>query len=374
MRLTLVITNLDCGGAERVASIMANYWVNKDWQVTLLTFDDGSTPPFFELDPRIRLIPLDIYQASSNFLAALWNNMRRIVVLRRAIRSSQPDAVISFLYLVNVLVLLATRGLGVPTIVSEHNDPLTSPIGREWAWLRRWTYTFKTRVVMLTQRAQESLAPKIRSRSTVIPNPSVPIVHRDDASPDYTLDRPSLLSMGKFHHQKGFDLLLKAFARLKDQYPNWTLTILGDGPLRKSIESLRDELGLVGRVLLPGVVRNSHQVLQQADIFVMSSRWEGWSMALMEALSCGLPVIATDCRCGPREMIQDRVNGVLVPTEDTEALADTMARLMSDESERKHLASRAAEINEQFGVDRIIGMWEDLLWTVVQNHDSGEDN
>jgi hypothetical protein len=70
MRLTLVITNLDCGGAERVASIMANYWVNKDWQVTLLTFDDGSTPPFFELDPRIRLIPLDIYQASSNFLAA----------------------------------------------------------------------------------------------------------------------------------------------------------------------------------------------------------------------------------------------------------------------------------------------------------------
>jgi glycosyltransferase involved in cell wall biosynthesis len=180
--------------------------------------------------------------------------------------------------------------------------------------------------------------------------------------------------MGKFHHQKGFDLLLKAFARLKDQYPNWTLTILGDGPLRKSIESLRDELGLVGRVLLPGVVRNSHQVLQQADIFVMSSRWEGWSMALMEALSCGLPVIATDCRCGPREMIQDRANGVLVPTEDTEALADTMARLMSDESERKHLASRAAEINEQFGVDRIIGMWEDLLWTVVQNHDSGEDN
>jgi GalNAc-alpha-(1->4)-GalNAc-alpha-(1->3)-diNAcBac-PP-undecaprenol alpha-1,4-N-acetyl-D-galactosaminyltransferase len=268
--------------------------------------------------------------------------------------------------------LLATRGLGVPTIVSEHNDPLTSPIGREWAWLRRWTYTFKTRVVMLTQRAQASLAPKIRSRSTIIPNPCVPVVHRDDTSPDYTLDRPSLLAMGKFYHQKGFDLLLRAFERLKDQYPNWTLTIIGDGPLRKSIESLRDELGLVGRVRLPGVVRNSHQVLQQADIFVMSSRWEGWSMVVMEALSCGLPVIATDCRCGPREMIQDRVNGVLVPPENVKALATAMSRLMSDEAERQRLALRAVEVTKRFSLEKVMGMWEDLLWTVVQNHHSGE--
>jgi glycosyltransferase involved in cell wall biosynthesis len=178
--------------------------------------------------------------------------------------------------------------------------------------------------------------------------------------------------MGKFYHQKGFDLLLRAFERLKDQYPNWTLTIIGDGPLRMSIESLRDELGLVGRVRLPGVARNSHQVLRQADIFVMSSRWEGWSMVVMEALSCGLPVIATDCRCGPREMIQDRVNGVLVPPENVKALATAMSRLMSDEAERQRLALRAVEVTKRFSLEKVMGMWEDLLWTVVQNHDSGE--
>jgi GalNAc-alpha-(1->4)-GalNAc-alpha-(1->3)-diNAcBac-PP-undecaprenol alpha-1,4-N-acetyl-D-galactosaminyltransferase len=365
MRLTLVITNLDCGGAERVISIMANHWAEKGWPVTLLTFDDGSTPPFFELDPRIRLIPLDVYQASSNLLAALWNNMRRIVVLRRAIRSSQPDAVISFLYLVNVLVLLATRGLGVPTIVSEHNDPITSPIEREWAWLRRWTYTFKTRVVVLTQRAEVSFAPKIQSRTTVIPNPVTPITQAEKGPPEIILDRPSLVAMGSFYPQKGFDLLLEAFARLKDKYPDWTLTILGDGPYRAQIESIREELGLRDRVRLPGVVKNPHHVFKQADLFVMSSRWEGWGLALAEAMACGLPAIATDCRSGPREIIRDGVDGVLVPPEDTEALADAMARLMSDESKRKRLASRAVEINERFGVDRIIGMWEDLLRTLV---------
>ena len=95
-------------------------------------------------------------------------------------------------------------------------------------------------------------------------------------------------------------------------------------------------------------------------------------MVLVEAMACGLPVIATDCRSGPREIIRDGVDGVLVPPEDTEALADAMARLMSDESKRKRLASRAVETNERFGVDRITGMWEDLLWTVVQDHHSGK--
>jgi glycosyltransferase involved in cell wall biosynthesis len=144
--------------------------------------------------------------------------------------------------------------------------------------------------------------------------------------------------MGRLHPQKGFDLLLEAFSRIKDQYPDWSLTILGDGPLREQIESLRDELGLKGRVHLPGAVKNPHQVLKQAELFVLSSRREGFSLALLDAMSYGLPVVAFDCRSGPREIIRDGVDGVLVPPEDVGAMAEALGRLMSDESERNRLA------------------------------------
>ena len=363
MRVTLVITNLESGGAERAVSIMANYWAQKGWEVTLLTFDDGSTPPFYDLDARIHLIPLGIYQSSSNPLAAIGNNLKRIAVLRRAVRDSEPDMVISFTSFVNILVLFATRGLGVPVVASERNDPLTSPIRSVWAWLRRWTYTFEAQIIVQTDRAKECFSPAFQAKTTVIPNPITPLQFSGTTSPELTLDKPSIIAMGRFYPQKGFDLLLRAFAELKDQYPDWTVTILGDGPLRPNLEALRDALRLEDRVHLPGRVKHPHRVLMQADLFVLSSRSEGWPMALAEAMSCGLPVIATDCRCGPREMIQDGVDGVLVPPEDVEGLATAMDQLMSDESERKRLASCAVEINERYRLDKVMGMWDRLLKT-----------
>lgn len=365
MRITFVITHLRCGGAERIMSVMANYWSQKGWEVTLLTLDDDSTSPFFELDSRVRLTPLGIYQASSNSLVALWNNLNRIRVVRQAVRDSKPDVVISFLYLVNVLVLLATRGLGIPIIVAEHNDPLMDPVSRVWRYLRHWTYHFDAHLVMLTERACSYFPPKVRAKATVIPNPVPPVSFENETSREVTLNKPSLVAMGLFFPQKGFDMLLKAFARVKDRYPDWSLTIIGDGPLRVEMESLRDELGLRGRVHMPGLVKAPHQVFKQADLFVMSSRWEGWPTVLTEAMSCGLPVVAFDCRTGPREIIRDGVDGVLVPPQDVESLAAALAGMMSDEPKRERLASRAVEVSERFALDKVMGRWEDLLQTLM---------
>lgn len=363
MRLTLVIHSLSSGGAERVMSIMSNYWAKKGWEITLFTFDDGTVPPFYDLDSRIHNIPLGIAGVSSNSIAAVWNNIDRIQKVRAAICKSQPEAVISFLDTTNVITLLATLGLNIPVLVDEQIHPALYPTGRMWDTLRRWTYPRASRVVAVTERALNYFSPQIRSRGCTIPNPALSIEVAETS--DKLLDRPCLIAVGRLEEQKGFDLLLQAFAALKDHYPEWKLAILGTGALRAELESLRARLGLTERVEFKGAVKNPFDFLQQADLFVMSSRFEGFPNALCEAMACGLPVISTDCPSGPQEIIRDGVDGILVPNEDVAALAQAMQRLMSDEGERKRLAARAPEVTERFSIEKVMGMWEALLQEAI---------
>lgn len=361
MRLTFIISSLSSGGAERVASIMANYWARKGWQITLLTFDDGTTPPFYHLDSVISHYSLKLTKESSNPLTAIHHNLSRLRRLRSAIRQSKPDCVLSFMDQANVLTLLATEGLRIPVIVVEQIFPPAQDIGLAWNKLRDWTYPRAFRVVGVTKRALSDFKPRIQSRSCVIHNPVLPSAVISDQPEQKLLGRPSLLSVGRLVEQKGHDLLLRAFAELRDRHADWSLTILGEGRRRQELEALSHDLKIAERVKLPGRVSNPDQFLRQADIFIMASRYEGFPMALGEAMACGLPVIATDCPTGPREMIRNGVDGVLVPNEDVAALASAMDRLMGDEALRHNLGSRASEITERFGLEKAMRMWEEVL-------------
>lgn len=364
MRITLVISSLSGGGAGRVMTVMANYWADKAWEITVLTFDDGSTPPFYELDPRICYQTLDIAGDSPNQFVAVRSNIKRIVALRRAISDSKPACVISFMDQTNVLTLLATRTLGIPVVVSERVDPQSYRIGRLWRWLRRHSYDKADRLVVQTALILSRFSPSIQSRGRVIPNPVLP----PGTTAEKHLPKPdvrSLVSVGRLNHQKGFDILLEAFAKVRARHPSWVLTIVGEGSMRQDLESLRDDLGLSNSVELVGKVNNPQGYLRQAELFVMASRFEGFPNALCEAMACGVPVISTDCPTGPSEIIRNGVDGILVPNEDVAALTAAIDRLMSDASERKRLASRAPEVIQRFGVAKVMDMWEDLLNTVV---------
>jgi GalNAc-alpha-(1->4)-GalNAc-alpha-(1->3)-diNAcBac-PP-undecaprenol alpha-1,4-N-acetyl-D-galactosaminyltransferase len=363
MRITLVISDLQCGGAQRVMSIMANYWAAKPWDVTLLTLE-RSTEAFYELDRRIKFIQLNLSGDSVGLRARLQNNLRRIRVLRRAIRDSDPEAVISFMNTMNVITLLATRGLSVPVIVSERTDPTMSAIGRVWEQLRFWTYPLADKLVVQNRGALSYFPSKIRSRTRIIPNPVLPPPTANQPSPDGRHYK-QLVSMGRLNHVKGFDLLIRAFADLKEHQRDWTLLIFGEGPARAELESLRSNLGLDNRVMLPGRIRNVHEVLQQADLFVMPSRYEGFPNALCEAMACGLPVICTDCPSGPREIIRHGIDGFLVANENIEALTSTMDHLMGSEAERNRLARRAPEVKQRFSLASIMQMWEETLYGVI---------
>lgn len=364
MKITFVISNMLLGGANRVMSILIKYWVKKGWSITLLTMEDGFIPAFYDLDKSVQYITLGIAGQSANLLDGLQNNLERIFVLRKAILDSKPDMVISFLDEMNVVTLLATRGLNLPVIVSEHSDPAVSPLNKIWHLLRQWTYPMADKITVLSQTAKNYFSPQLQTRISILPNPvMLPPIEKPIL--EQQLVHPSVLAMGRFSEEKRFDLLLQAFAKLKDRHPEWTLTILGEGELRSELESLRDRFELSDRVYLPGQVKNVYEFLHQADLFVMSSRFEGFGMALCEAMACGLPVISTDCPSGPREIIRDGIDGILVPNGDVSALAEAMGKLMSDEYERKRLAARAPEVVKRFSLEKIMGMWEALISEVI---------
>jgi GalNAc-alpha-(1->4)-GalNAc-alpha-(1->3)-diNAcBac-PP-undecaprenol alpha-1,4-N-acetyl-D-galactosaminyltransferase len=360
MRLTLIIYSISAGGAERVMSIMVNYWAAKEWEITLLTLNDSAVPPFYNLDSRISYIPLSLATDSPNPIVAIWNNLKRIQTLRTAISSSKPDVVISFMNTTNVLTLLATRWLNIPVVVSERIDPGAYSLGRFWEQLRQLTYPFADRIVVQTKRALNYFSPKLQVRACIIPNP-VLLPPKGQEPSEKMLGKRSLIAMGRLEEQKGFDILLKAFIKLKDSYPEWILIILGEGTLRSELESLRDQLDLGTRVHFLGRVKNPDQFLKQADIFVMSSRFEGFPNALCEAMTCGLPVISTDCPSGPREILRDGIDGILIPNDDVPALATAMERLMADQEERKRLADRAPEVAERFSLENVMRMWEAVI-------------
>jgi GalNAc-alpha-(1->4)-GalNAc-alpha-(1->3)-diNAcBac-PP-undecaprenol alpha-1,4-N-acetyl-D-galactosaminyltransferase len=363
MKVLFVISALSPGGAERVVSIMANYWARKEWTVTVLTLDDGMTPPFFRLDGSVQHIPLDVASESAHGIAGFWNNVVRILSLRRSISQNMPEVVISFVDKTNVLTILATLGLRCRLLVSERTDPRLHSIGNVWEQLRWWTYGGADRIVVQSQDALNYFLPKFQSRTAVIPNPVV-LPPSGETLLENQRTGLSIIAMGRLSEEKCFDILLRAFVRLKERHPNWALTILGEGPQRPVLESLREQLGVVESVFLPGIVKNPEKYLMNASLFVLSSRFEGFPNSLCEAMACGLPVIATDCSSGLREIIRHGEDGILVPPNDVNALANAMDRLMSDKGERRRLASRAVDVASRFNLEKIMGMWEEVLRNV----------
>ncbi len=340
---------------------MANHWGAAGREVTVVTL--GAGEPFYRLDARVKRVDLALAGESPTPVHAVWRNLGRIRRLRETLAGLKASVVISLIDRTNVLTLLAARPLGVPVIVAEHSDPLTR-IGPFWQGLRRWTYPGARRVVVLNERTRRVFAAWLGTRVVVIPN-AVEVPGDAGLAGDPAASVRTVVSMGRLGEEKRFDLLLRAFARVSPTRPDWRLLILGDGPRRADLEALRDALGLRDRVELRGVVREPHEVLRRGDLFVLASRTEAFPMALVEAMACGLAVIATEYHEGVREIVRDGVDGLLVAPGDPEALGAAMDRLMADAAERRRLAARALEVRERFGVPRVMGMWDQLLDVVA---------
>lgn len=366
MKLLIVIYSLGPGGAERVTINLANYWAAEGCDVTLVTVASAHTDSY-ELATSVRRIALGLDSISGGTFCAIAANFIRVRALRRLLRQLRPDVAIGMMSAASVLLgLAAWRLKGIITIGSERTYPPMSPLGFLWDIMRRNIYAFLDVIVTQTEKGRDWVAANTKAKAVaVIPNPvQWPIpVHNPILKPAEYLarDRHHLLAVGRLGPEKGFDKLIEAFALLANDFPNWNLCILGEGPLREMLESLIHQYDLADRVLLPGYVGNVAEWYVASDLFVLSSHFEGFPNALLEAMASGLPVVSFDCDTGPRDLIRHEINGLLVAPGDTKALAAALRRSLNDEPFRRRLGARAQSLKYRFSVDQIQLLWMSLF-------------
>jgi glycosyltransferase involved in cell wall biosynthesis len=358
----IAIPSLGAGGAERVVSTLANALISQGDAVKIVTFDNQDDRPYYELHPEVELIQLDLPASSPKLSAQATRTAGRIRALRRTFFEKQPDIVVSFLTKMNIMSVAASSGLGVPVVISERNNPVLQRTNMIWRLMRRLTYPKAVAFVAPTQRAADTLPTRLRPRTTVIPNP-VGLNY-----PDRTSDGRTLTAVGRLAPQKRFDLLLDAFARLAPRFPEWRLEIWGEGPERVALERQRDALGLSNRVSLPGVSSNPGEWTASADVFVMTSEYEGWANVLAEALAAGVPAVAFDCPFGPREILGKNNAGVLVPFGDVAALAESLAQLLENPGLRAHYSKNGRKRAADFQIDDIAACWRELFEDALSAH------
>lgn len=360
----IVIHSLRGGGAERVAVDLSAYWQRLGYRVSLVTQMPSNTD-IYTVPEGVGRHVMGTARDSGGGLQGAIANWRRVRRLRKLIKKLKPDCVLGMMTTASVLAVMAAKGLGCRVIVSEHTHPPIQKLPESWQKMRRWAYPRAHAVVALTQGTARWLRDHVPgSRVVVIPNavrwplqeqePVVPVPDKGE--------RLRLLAVGRLHPVKGFDLLIQAFAMVASYFPDWDLVIAGEGEERAALQKQIETAALQKRVQLVGRVGNIKDWYEQSDMYVLSSRSEGLSNTLLEAMASGLAVVAMDCDTGPREIIRDNIDGILVnPPEDADALAAHLSDLMARPLKRAALARRAVDVRDRFSVPIVMAQWERLL-------------
>ncbi len=362
---------MNTGGAERVASQLANAWVSRGDTVTLLATYSDRGGCAYPLDERVNFRYLaDIPGARGAGWAAFG---RRLHGLRKIIRDEAPDVVVSFLTSVNVLTLLASAGLGRTVIVAEHSYPPAQPMTGVVARLRRLTYSWAPIVTVLTKEGKEWMGRNIPgARVQVVPNPvQFPLNASSPTIPPSDFVRGGrrlLLAAGRHDEGKQFNHLVSAFSGLAPLYPDWDLVVLGDGPSRGALQLEVEALGLTQRVQLPGRAGNMGDWYARANLFALTSRFEGFPLVLVEAMAHGCPVVSYDCDTGPRDIVRHGIDGLLVPpSAGIEGLKSALGQLMDDDSMRETMGDRALEARDRYSMSRILDLWDQVFEKSTEN-------
>lgn len=365
LKKLFVVYNLDSGGAERVVCMLANAWARRGDEVAIFVIS-APQAPFYPLADEVTVRFADLATSSQGSLSGLWNNLKRVLAVRRAVKEIDPDVTIGIMASMNVTSILATLGLRSRVVATEHIHPPKFPLGKFWELARKVTYRWADLVTAPTQSTCDWLDENLTTkRLAAVGNPLVvpmparkPIV---DPDAHFAPGTNLVCAVGRLTSQKGFDLLIPVFAKIAAQHPQWVLAIIGDGDQREMLQNLIAQQGAEQNIKLIGSVGNISDWYQRAQVYVMSSRFEGFGNTLAEAMAHGCACLSFDCDAGPSAIIQGPTEGVLVPAENLGLLEEELTRLLTDPDHRARLQTNAELAQSRFAEETIVQRWNELL-------------
>ena len=359
-RVVVFVSSLASGGAERVAVRVCGWLLEAGHEVCLLTLSSIETD-FYETPPGVLRVGLGLQQASRTRISAVLANIRRAFAVRNAVRRHHADVVVCFGDRNNVLMLLATMGVACRKIISERADPVADPLSRGWSILRKVCYPMASLHVSQSAYVSEWITRHFPSLPCQIIGNTGDLVMVQADVPERKFGSPiRFIAVGRLTRQKGIDLLLQAFSlAIEKSSVSIQLVIVGDGEDREALITLADTLGIRGKVEFLG---RSHQVraqLELSDVFVLSSRYEGFPNVMIEAMTMGLPVIAARCPGGVEDIL-DNADGPFFldySSEDVMTLAKHMLLLATDENLRDRLGLNSLRRAADYSPERISKSW-----------------
>ena len=352
-KICFLIGNLNnSGGTERVTSLITNGLFEKGYDISIVSLVEGNDP-FFELNSNVKAYSLYSEKVSfkKNFVGTVWK-------IRKFVKDNCINTLIVVDSISCVFTVPALYGLNVKHICWEHfnfNVDLGVPFRRIG---RKLAAKYCDVVVTLTERDKQYWLKGTchRSQITVIANPCPFPVQKDLKEEDNKI----VLAVGRLTYQKGFDLLLEAWVEVNKMVPGWKLKIVGEGEDKVKLIDIIDINKLSESVELVGNTDNISRFYKEADIFCLSSRFEGFGMVLIEALAFGLPIVSFNCEVGPAEILED-TGSILVPEKNVGLLALSLINFIKDDQLRKKINSKSKKKAEVYQIENIISQWTGIL-------------
>lgn len=350
IKVAFCIPSLGSGGAERVTSILANKFSECGYDVSVIMLTHMLC--LYPLSKDVHTLCLNCDEDAS--MSSVKRYLRRIGKIRKAVKQLSPDVVISFMSETNIDVCFALMGMKIPIIVSERNDPATDPSSRAKKLMRRVAYLVPKGFVFQTPDAQAYFPKRIQKRSRIILNPI-----DNNMPPRFEGERDKrIVAVGRLNRQKNLPLLIDSFSDFSIDHPDRVLEIYGEGALDDQIREYIREKGMQEKIILKGFCKDVHEKILTAEMFVMSSDFEGMPNALLEALALGLPCISTDCPCGgPRLLIESYRNGILVPLKNRRSMAEAMAFLADNPERARQMSQEAVLVRDRADLDSVTEQW-----------------
>lgn len=353
------ITN--SGGTERVASIIMTELVRRcggKYHISVVSLTEKKPDLFFTLPDDVSRFAL--YEKPVRGVTHILGICRR---LNSLVKREQIDVLIDIDGILDLYSLPVKLFRGVRVISWEHYNFYQNPVVPYRKMTRKLAARFANAIVTLTEEDagyyRQNL--KLRCPLTAIHNPVI----LPENPPIYDADSKVLLSVGRLTYQKGFDYLIETARRVMPDFPEWKWIILGDGEDRSILEERIKEYGLCEQVLLKGNVSSVEDYYRSAAVFVLSSRFEGLPMTLLEAKTYALPIVSFDCQTGPRDIVTDGVNGKLIEPFDTEKMAVILRELMQNKEKRIKWSQNAEDGMEAFSLDQIMEQWNVVFEEIV---------